>query len=328
VAFRSLLGFGKAGTVWLVLFAASVLMNAQSPRQVWFEVPNGLKEVEGNEGTLIPFSDVRPVRYQQVYDAADFSRVPAGGAFISRILLRPDCGNTRGFLSTNLQLNLSTTAKGPDQLSALFAENAGADETVVWRRDSYSPPVGGEPPCPAGFSSGGTFYLDVPFFYDPAKGNLLLDLRKGGTIHIAGRLESSQADAQNVLGDATSRAVAFSLAATTAEIVDSVGLVTAFEFFPTPTLEARYETNHVELSWFWTTQEDTFRLQWADRLDAEQAWSHYPGDVEQLAWTYRATIPAGSLGHRKFFRLFWDTPQPLAVPAITAPVALDRITNP
>jgi hypothetical protein len=304
-------------------------MKAQFPQKVEFEIPNGLKEVEGNEGTLIPFSDVRPVRYQQVYDASDFSRVPAGGAFISRIFLRADCGNTGGYLSTNLQLNLSTTPKGPDQLSALFAENAGADETVVWRRDSHSPPVGGEPPCPATFVNAREFFLDAPFFYDPAKGNLLFDLRKGGTIHTVGHLESSQLDAQNVLGDSVSRAVAFSLTATTAEIVDSVGLVTAFEFFPTPTLETRYETNHVELSWLWTTQEGTFRLQWADHLDTEQAWSDYPGEAERIgSFTYHVILPVGSLGHRKFFRLFWDTPQPLAAPVATAPVALDRITSP
>jgi hypothetical protein len=304
-------------------------MNSQVPVRVFsFAVPNALMDVEGNEGSLAPFSDIRPVRHQQVYDASQFSRVPAAGAFITRIFIRADCGKTWAFLSTNLQLNFSTTPKGPDQLSSVFAENIGSDETVVWRRAQYSPPAGGSATCPEGFSGSHSFYLDVPFFYDPAKGNLF-DLRKGGTEHTGGLLEWSQLDAQNVMGDSVSRAVAFSLTSNTAELVDSVGLVTEFEFFATPTLYPRYETNNLVLSWGWTTQPQTFRLQWTDRVEPGQAWTDYPGEMDRVGpFTYAVVLPATSLGNRKYFRLFWDTPQPLGAPLATAPVALDSIKNP
>src|SRR5678815_4864698 len=78
-----------------------------------------------------------------------------------------------GFLNvdiTSLQINLSTTSKGPDGLSTVFSENIGANETVVFG------------PRPARFGPGSplpeyTFQLDEPFFYDPSAGNLLMDVR-------------------------------------------------------------------------------------------------------------------------------------------------------
>ena len=301
-------------------------MNGQSLFHVWFEVPNGLLDVEGNDGTIIPFGDLRPVRYQQVCDGSQFSQLPAGGAFVTRIFLKPDCGSNWDFVSTNLQLNLSTTAKGPDQLSAVFAENIGPDETVVWRRSSYFPPSGGSP-CPNSFSMLSEFYLDVPFFYDPAKGNLLLDLRKTSTEQNDG-WPPPRMDAQTVLGDSVSRAFAFSLNTNMAEVVDTTGLLLQFEFFPTPTLNVGYETNNVVLRWMWTTQPQTFRPQWSDQLGLAANWANYPGAVDQRAWDYKAIIPASSLAARKFFRLFWDTPQPLVGALATTPLQVESTKNP
>src|SRR5207249_2251205 len=95
-----------------------------------------------------PFGYPIPVRYQQVYDAAAFSEVPTGGAFLTAIFPRPDCSNTFKWLVTNLQVNLSTTLTTPDNLSAVFAENAGEDEIIVFGPRNYIPPGSTSPTCP------------------------------------------------------------------------------------------------------------------------------------------------------------------------------------
>jgi hypothetical protein len=306
-------------------------MNSQSSSQVVFEVPNGLLNADGNTGTDIPFARVPPVRYQQVYDASQFARVHAGGAFITRIWLRAECLRTWSFAATNVQLRLSTTSRGPDQLSAVFAENIGPDETVVNEQARYYAPTAAGTNCPAqGFGSSGDFILDIPFFYDPGKGNLLFDLRKGGTEWEWGEpLEKSGQDAEDVVGDSVSRAYAFSLTADQAEVVDSLGLVTQFEFFPTPVLSVHHETNAVILRWFWKVPPLGFRLQTSDRLAPTAAWVDHPEQGERTGvWEYTAVLPVSSLSTPRFFRLFWDTPQPLLGPVATVPVQVNPTSTP
>ena len=301
-------------------------MNAQTTDHVGVEVPNGLMEADGNDGTEIPFDYIGPVRYQQVYDASQFTKVPAGGGFITRISLRPDCGSVGNQISSNLQVNLSTTAKRPDELSAVFDENIGPDDTVVWNVARYVPPAGvGD--CPTTFFHSEEFYLDIPFFYHPAKGNLLLDIRKASTQRKQVLPISPRLDAQNVLGDSVSRAFAFSLSTNKAEVVDTVGLVSYFEVFPTPGLTVAQGTNNVILSWHWSFQRQTFRLQWSDRVGPGEAWVDYPGKTDSAGWSYTAVVPAASLEAGKYFRLFWDTPQPLLGSVATTPVQINPVPN-
>jgi hypothetical protein len=295
-------------------------MNSQAPDKVEFEVPNGLLNVEGNDGTDLPFGYLGPVRYQQVYDASQFSKVAAGGAFITRMSVRAECNSVGNEVSSNIQVRLSTTPRGPDQLSSVFEENAGPDESLVWNVSRYVPPAGDAGTCLNTFFHGNEFYPDVPFLYDPSKGNLLLDLRKESTEWDPGLWQRPKLDAQNVMRDSVSRAVAFSLSTNKAEIVDTLGLVTYFEFFPLPTLNVAYETNNVVLMWFWSFQRQTFRLQSSDGLGPGESWIDYPGNIVPSGWTYKVVIPAASLGAQRFFRLFWDTPQPLGAPLITTPV--------
>ena len=118
------------------------------------------------------------MRYQQLYDASQFSAFgPAG--FITQIIFRPDVSFGFAFDSTlpDMQINLSTTSVPDDGLSFLFASNIGADETVV-----FSGPL----PLSSDFSGGVpkdfniVINLTTPFFYDPSMGNLLLDVRNFG----------------------------------------------------------------------------------------------------------------------------------------------------
>jgi Phosphoesterase family/Dockerin type I domain len=142
--------------------------------------PNEWSTVQADTGNLFPFFSSQPIRYQQVFDASQFTRFATGGELISSIAFR---GHGPGipFTATmpQLQVNLSTTSKSPDGLSSTFADNVGADATQV-----FSGPL-----QTAVTSTGGPTSFEVvihfttPFFYDPAKGNLLLDITnaQGGT---------------------------------------------------------------------------------------------------------------------------------------------------
>ena len=147
-------------------------------------VPNSATSTEGDGSNSFPFdisSAGRPIetmRYQQLYDASQFSAFgPAG--FITQIIFRPDVSFGFAFDSTlpDMQINLSTTSVPDDGLSFLFASNIGADETVV-----FSGPL----PLSSDFSGGVpkdfniVINLTTPFFYDPSMGNLLLDVRNFG----------------------------------------------------------------------------------------------------------------------------------------------------
>jgi phosphatidylinositol-3-phosphatase len=143
-------------------------------------VPNDWSTAQGDTGNLFPLFSSQPIRYQQVFDAGQFSRLNPGGGLINRISFR---GHGPGvpFTATvpQLQVNLSTTSKTADGLSSTFAENVGPDDAQV-----FSGPL----QAAVTFTGDPTNFevvinFTTPFYYDPAKGNLLLDVRnmQGGT---------------------------------------------------------------------------------------------------------------------------------------------------
>src|SRR5437870_5548328 len=83
--------------LWLVLSAS--IHDAQA-LPIRFEVPNGLLNTNGNDASRLPFGYLGPVRYQQVYHASQFLRVPPGGAFITHIYFRPACSSSRSWVVT------------------------------------------------------------------------------------------------------------------------------------------------------------------------------------------------------------------------------------
>ncbi len=143
-------------------------------------VPNEWSTAQGDAGNLFPLFSSKPIRYQQVFDAAQFSRLNPGGGLINRIAFRGH-GPGSPFTGTvaQLQVNLSTTSKTPDGLSSTFADNVGADDAQV-----FSGPL----QTAVTFTGDPTNFevvinFTTPFYYDPEKGNLLLDVRntQGGT---------------------------------------------------------------------------------------------------------------------------------------------------
>jgi hypothetical protein len=114
-------------------------------------------------------------RYQQVYGSVEFPQQPI---LIRELRFRPCATYGRAFTSTvaNIQFNLSTTTRNPQALSSTLAQNVGADDTVVRQgplslSSRFVGPVGG----PKAFDM--IVPLSQPFLYDPARGNLVVDIR-------------------------------------------------------------------------------------------------------------------------------------------------------
>ncbi|MEP6822066.1 MAG: alkaline phosphatase family protein [Chthoniobacterales bacterium] len=143
-------------------------------------VPSGFSSAQGETGNLFPLFSAQSIRYQQVFRATEFARLNPAGGLINRIAFRGH-GPGLSFTGTvpQLQVNLSTTNQTPDNLSSTFALNVGPNDTQVFS---------------GAFATDITFTGDpsnfeivlnfiTPFFYDPAQGNLLLDVRnlQGGT---------------------------------------------------------------------------------------------------------------------------------------------------
>ncbi|WP_145367601.1 hypothetical protein [Maioricimonas rarisocia] len=196
-------------------------------------VPNGLENVEGNGNNGFPFNiagfGVASQRYQQVYGAPDFAALP-GPVLITELVFRPDGGLGRRFNQTltDIQINLSTTSVEPDNLSSTFADNVGADDTIVFDGAlSLSSADTGPAQGPRDFDI--VIVLETPFLYNPAAGNLLLDVRNynGGF--------TTQFDAHNADADAISRASTNQIGDVNSPIAtfsNTAGLVTQFTYVP------------------------------------------------------------------------------------------------
>jgi hypothetical protein len=137
-------------------------------------VPNKWSTAQADTGNLFPIFSDKPIRYQQLFPASQFSRLNPGGGTINGIAFR---GHGPGFpfvgTVAQLQVNLSTTSKSPDRLSSTFAENVGPDDMPV-----FSGPL----EASLTYTGGPTNFeviinFSTPFRYDPSKGNLLVDIR-------------------------------------------------------------------------------------------------------------------------------------------------------
>jgi len=188
-------------------------------------VPGNLENIEGNANRGLPFNSsyfgMSSLRYQQVFAASEFSSL-SEPFLITQILFRPDavCGWSFSSTLPNIQINLSTTKKAPDDLSKIFAQNVGAGARVVFNAPlSLSSAFTGAATGPKNFDI--AINLATPFLYNPSGGNLLLDVRNfsGGV--------STQFDAEDTFGDSISRVLSTRVGASTCTADTSV-LVTKF----------------------------------------------------------------------------------------------------
>ena len=122
---------------------------------------------------------ILPVRFvfQVLYEASEFSALPADPGQITGFYLRPDGAVTdeRELDYEDIEIRLSTTDVGPNEFDIFFEDNFGADEVSVFDGGvtlitQASGPAGG----PKDFDY---FYpFETPYDYDPSLGNLLMDV--------------------------------------------------------------------------------------------------------------------------------------------------------
>jgi hypothetical protein len=202
-----------------LFFTSALIMEAQV-------VPGPNTLIEGNSGSSTPFNQTG-VRFQQVYAAQAFEFHAPG--FIRAIEFRVDGipeGGGRAFFGvlSNVQVNLSTTLRQPDSLSPVFQENIGFNDTVL-----HSGPLtlSGSVSSPGPNSFDIEILFPARYYYDPAQGNLLLDVR-----NFMGAA-TSPFDAVNVLGDSVSTVSAVGVASSSGSL-STLGLVTRFVIDPVP----------------------------------------------------------------------------------------------
>jgi PEP-CTERM motif len=138
--------------------------------------PNTLATTEGNaSGSVGPNTTFQ---IQEIFDASQFSGT--GPIDITALLTRPDKNNTFNLQEySSYQVTLSTTTQTVSGLSSTFASNVGADAKVVF--DGPLTLTTANTPLAGG--TGGVKQFDlvttlsIPFLYNPANGNLLLDIQ-------------------------------------------------------------------------------------------------------------------------------------------------------
>jgi hypothetical protein len=212
---------------------ANCLDSFAASRSIDIFGPTEAGTILNGNSCFVPF-DRSPARFQQVYDSSVFApRLPEAGGFISALCLRSD-SSAPAFDATvlSIQLNLSTTSRSDDALSATFADNIGPNDTVVMQPQSVRL-LGGSG---TGFSLCFDFH-ENPFYYNPANGNLLVDFRIYEGIRPIGPpppIGRAILDAFNTAGDSVSSVYGFGLTMPTSGQVSSLGLATDFIVTPIP----------------------------------------------------------------------------------------------
>jgi hypothetical protein len=198
-------------------------------------IPGFDASTEGNTENGYPFNiqgtsdtPVSAQRYQQIYSSAQFGGI---SGTIDQIAFRPDGISGAAFSSilSNIEIVFSVTSATPSTVTTDFNGNLGPSSTIVYSgslplSSSFTGPVNG----PKAFDI--VIHLQTPFFYDPAQGNLIMQVKNfGGGI-------TTQFDAeQNTLVMQRVENVDGNANGTVGIVGITVnGLVTQFDFVPEP----------------------------------------------------------------------------------------------
>lgn len=143
---------------------------ASLPAQSPLVLPASHAGLEGSSTTNVPFGRSTPTRVQVVYDPLLF----AGPVTISALAFRIDGGAVCSAKQVDCEIRMSTMPGTVLQLSADFAQNRGADETVVLPRQIVALPAHATIATPNAFLP--PLPLSTPFSYDPAQGSLCVEV--------------------------------------------------------------------------------------------------------------------------------------------------------
>jgi hypothetical protein len=216
---------GVSRLVAFFLLAAASATGIQCVAAVSFAVvPSADTRVMGSTTATNPFSQ-SSVRYQQVYSASDISQ----SGLITEIAFRPSGGGQSGqspwmpTALTHVKVLLSRTGRAPGDLSTSFASNLGSDATIVYDGPwSFSTSYTGPSGMPNAFDI--RLRLTTPFPYNPAKGNLLLDIALTSAVTGIPAVDADDT------GETVSRVYAPDAAASVASEADGKGIITQFTF--------------------------------------------------------------------------------------------------
>ena len=213
--------------------------------------PTGGYELrEGNSSGTWPFIFGQYDRVQQVISADEFYSVP-GQLRITRMALREQTNGLAFTVYMSNQINLSTTARAPDALSALFVENVGPDETVVLPGDQLRGFGGTYLPGETTQPFYTIFDFTQPFLYGPYAGNLLVEIRSYAGLYLNPQGYPAQLDAVYQQGDGVSQLLGSSATSPTGAFWTG-GYVIQFEYtlVPEPSSFVLLAAGLLGLLWF------------------------------------------------------------------------------
>ena len=163
----------RNGCMVLLLLLGGI-KTSTAQEEIRITVPNDLENLEG-DWTGPPNFMGTPFRFQDLYLASEFAALPDTHRNIVGFFLRPDASVVGSRTATygDFQLRLSTTSRS--ELDTVFDDNLGDDATIVYQGPlTVSTQATGPPEGPRGFDY--HYEYQAPFFYDPAAGNLVIDL--------------------------------------------------------------------------------------------------------------------------------------------------------
>lgn len=169
--------------------------------------------VPANSGNQFPFGSPvganKGTRYQQVYAASEFTAGTITGVRFFRTSAPNGTGNVA---DAQFQFALSTTPKAVNHLSRRnFQSNLGPDNATVTLFETSGLNIP--------FGSSWTINFDIPFYYDPTLGNLLLDISVDNVVKRGDVFFDSHFD---TFGNISSRSQDFGAG------FESTGMVTEF----------------------------------------------------------------------------------------------------
>ncbi|HJZ97116.1 MAG TPA: hypothetical protein VKE70_11475 [Candidatus Solibacter sp.] len=212
---------GRTGGVRV---ACGILLAAGWAHAAAVVVPNIWAGTEGPSAANFFASGVGQ-KQLQINASSEFGAVPL---LLTSFALRPDvnlcAGNPCGAFSTtihNLQITLATTTRAPDDADTVFADYLTTNAQVVFSGDlalssSYTGPVAG----PKNFDI--LFPFTSSYLYNPAAGNLVVQVAINSTDGIPVNLDAAQA-----AGDPVSRL--FGGFSATVGLADSFGFIVQFQ---------------------------------------------------------------------------------------------------
>ena len=169
-----------------MLIIAGLFLTPAFGAPLFLVIPNAETNVVGNDTSGSLAGGPQDIEFELDYGRGQFTSVP-GSLLITQFAFRASPGTGAIDLTdTSASVFMSTSPFAPNTvggntlITSTFANNFGADKTLVLSKGSgtltTSPGCTGPGPCPFDM----IFMLSTPFLYNPADGSLLLDFQLRG----------------------------------------------------------------------------------------------------------------------------------------------------